>query len=90
MERRRIVSWCVFLLALFLWQTTFDVAKIDINGLARFKPDAVLATTALATGAKGGEDRVRRGVPETSRHWSFRRVQLEVCSFFASCNSTCL
>ncbi len=34
-------------LFLFLWQSTFHVLKIDIQGLSRFRPEAVLTTVAL-------------------------------------------
>ena len=40
----------VFLL-LFLWQSTFQLAKIDVQGLARFQPNAVLATVGLKAGS---------------------------------------
>lgn len=46
----------MFVWALFLWQTTFDLTKIDVQGLARFKPDAVLATVGVKTGMKAGKE----------------------------------
>lgn len=45
----------MFVWALFLWQTTFDLTKIDVQGLARFKPDAVLTTVGLKTGTTAGK-----------------------------------
>jgi outer membrane protein insertion porin family len=45
----------VFLVALFLWQTTFEVTKIDIDGLSRFEPAAVLATVGLKSGSSAGK-----------------------------------
>jgi len=46
----------VFLfLAFFLWQATFELAKIDIQGLTRFTPDAVLQTIGLKPGANVGK-----------------------------------
>ena len=44
----------VFLL-LFLWQSTFQLAKIDVQGLARFQPKAVLATVGLKAGSNAGK-----------------------------------
>ena len=41
--------------AFFLWQSTFELTKIDMEGLARFKPDAVLQTAGLKPGAKAGK-----------------------------------
>jgi outer membrane protein assembly factor BamA len=41
--------------AFFLWQTTFELTKIDIEGLSRFQPDAVLGTVGLKPGAKAGK-----------------------------------
>ncbi len=41
--------------ALFLWQATFELTKIDIEGLSRFTPDAVLQTVGLKPGANAGK-----------------------------------
>ena len=37
----------VLFLFLFLWQSTFHVTKIDMQGLSRFRPEGVLTTLAL-------------------------------------------
>ena len=43
------------LLALFLWQATFVVGKIEIEGLTRFKPDAVMSTVGLKPESTAGK-----------------------------------
>lgn len=41
--------------AWFLWQSTFELTKIDIEGLARFQPAAVLSTMGIKPGSSGGK-----------------------------------
>jgi outer membrane protein insertion porin family len=46
----------VFVFALlFLWQSSFEVTRIDIEGLSRFTPAAVLTAVELKTGASAGK-----------------------------------
>jgi outer membrane protein assembly factor BamA len=54
---KALLSWCVlaFFLFLFLWQSTFQVVKIDIQGLSRFQPEAVLTTVALKANSEVGK-----------------------------------
>ena len=46
----------MFVLALLLWQTaSFDVGKIDVNGLQRLKTADVLASIGVREGARAGK-----------------------------------
>lgn len=49
------VSWCVFALALFLWQSAFDVGRIDIIGSQRYQPEAVVSSIGVKPGTKAGK-----------------------------------
>jgi outer membrane protein assembly factor BamA len=44
-----------FALLLFLWQSTFPLTKIDVQGLSRFSPAPILKTVGLKIGAHAGK-----------------------------------
>ena len=45
----------VLFASFFLWQSTFEVSKIDIEGLQRFQPAAVVSAIGLKIGATAGK-----------------------------------
>src|SRR5215203_5705197 len=45
----------VFFLALLLWQSTFELTKIEVQGLSRFEPAAVLTTVGLKADSSAGK-----------------------------------
>jgi outer membrane protein assembly factor BamA len=50
----------VFPLLLLMWQSTFQLAKLDVQGLSRFPPEAVMKTVGLKVGTQAGKAELDR------------------------------